>query len=104
MTVIVSRENLHDEGRLREELDPPLRPDRVPGRRLGAVSVVGAGINTSYVNVRRGSACLREQDITVAGIATSSFRITWLIARDRLDQAVRLLHAAFLEGNAPAVP
>ena len=72
----------------------PLRTDRVPGRRLGAVSVVGAGINASFANVRRGSACLRERDITIAGIATSSFRITWLIARDRLDRGVvRLLHA-----------
>ena len=104
LTVIVSRENLHDEGRLREELTRRFDQIAFLVDGYGAVSVVGAGINTSYVNVRRGSACLRERDITIAGIATSSFRITWLIARDRLDQAVRLLHAAFLEGNAPAVP
>jgi aspartate kinase len=104
LTVIVSRENLHDEGRLREELTRRFDQTAFLVDGYGAVSVVGAGINTSYVNVRRGSACLRERDITIAGIATSSFRITWLIARDRLDQAVRLLHAAFLEGNAPAVP
>ncbi len=104
LTVIVSRENLHDEGRLREELTRRFDQIAFLVDGYGAVSVVGAGINTSYVNVRRGSACLRERDITIAGIATSSFRITWLIARDRLDQAVRLLHATFLEGNAPAVP
>ena len=45
---------------------------------LGAVSVVGAGINASYANVRRGRPPARA-GIALAGIATSSFRITWLL-------------------------
>ena len=104
LTVIISRENLHDEGRLREDLARRFDKTAFLADGFGAVSVVGAGINTSYVNVRRGSACLRARDITIAGIATSSFRITWLIPRDRLDEAVRALHAAFLEGVGPTVP
>ena len=58
----------------------------------GAVSVVGAGINASFENVRRGTAALAATGSPVDGVATSSFRITWLIDRARLDDAVRLLH------------
>ncbi|HEY7057879.1 MAG TPA: aspartate kinase [Vicinamibacterales bacterium] len=104
LTVILSRENLHDEARLREDLDRQFHGRAFLVDGFGAVSVVGAAINTSYVNVRRGSACLRERNISVAGIATSSFRITWLIASDRLDEAVRELHRAFIEQPASPVP
>ena len=102
-TVIVSRENLHDEQRLRRELR------QVAGRvavidALGAVSVVGAGINATYANVRRGAACLRAAAIEVRGLATSSFRISWLVPGPSLDQAVRLLHREFLEQTPTPVP
>ena len=61
---------------------------------LGAVSVVGAGINTAYENVRRGSACLHTSGIQSFGLATSSFRATWLVQRTELDDAVRLLRSS----------
>ena len=63
---------------------------------LGAVSVVGAGINASFQNVRRGTAALEDKGLTAQGIATSSFRITWLVDRGSVDDAVRLLHETFI--------
>jgi aspartate kinase len=104
LTMILSRENLHGEGRLREELDRRFGGDAVLSDGFGAVSVVGAGINASYVNVRRGSACLTAEKIAASAIATSSFRITWMIPRERLDDAVRALHRTFIETGAPHVP
>ena len=96
LTLVISRENLHDEDRLRRDLaragDPATR--LIDG--LGAVSVVGTGINASYANVRRGSACLRRAGIVPRGISTSSFRITWLVPRHELDEAVRRLHGEFI--------
>jgi aspartokinase len=35
--------------------------------------------------------------IETNGIATSSFRITWMIDGARVVEAVRLLHATFIE-------
>jgi aspartate kinase len=101
LTLVVSRENLHAEARLREAL-----ADRFGGAiriddTLGAVSVVGAGINASFENMRRGSAALAGSGATIEGVATSSFRITWMIDRARLDDAVRLLHRTFLETASP---
>jgi aspartate kinase len=97
LTLIISRENLHDESRVRGAL-----ADRFGGAvsladDLGAVSVIGAGINASFANLRRGSGALAAAGITVHDVATSSFRITWMIPRARLEDAVRTLHALFIQ-------
>jgi aspartate kinase len=103
-TVAISRENLHDEDRLRDALQKRLagRARLVDG--LGAVSVVGAGINATYANVRAGLETLAGLSIEPAGIATSSFRITWMISRPRVADAVRALHARFIESQRPLLP
>jgi aspartate kinase len=96
-TVVVSRENLHNEDRLRKDLSSAFGANAWIVDGLGALSIVGAGINATYANVRRGSACLRAHGIAISGLATSSFRVTWLVQRANLDQAVRLMHAEFIE-------
>jgi aspartate kinase len=103
-TVAISRENLHDEDRLREALHMRLsgRARLIDG--LGAVSVVGAGINATYANVRAGMQTLESLSIAPAGVATSSFRITWMIPRERIADAVRALHAKFIESQRPLLP
>jgi len=97
LTLVVSRENLHAEASVRNAL-----ADRFGGAvrvddALGALSVVGAGINASFENLRRGSDTLTASGVSIAGIATSSFRITWMIDRARLDDSARLLHRTFIE-------
>ena len=96
LTMVISRENVHAEDRLRAELATRFG-DRVRLLdALGAVSVIGAGINASFQNLRRGTDALAAAGILASHIATSSFRITWMIDRTRLDDAVRLLHETFI--------
>jgi aspartate kinase len=71
---------------------------------LGAVSVVGAGINATYANVRAGSNLLAGHGIAFTMISTSSFRITWMIPRDRTEEAVRILHHGFIEAPQALLP
>ena len=61
------------------------------------MSVVGVGINSSYANAVDGTAVLLKEGIIPAGIHTSSFRITWMVPRDRMEHAVRQLHRQFIE-------
>ncbi|HVG53597.1 MAG TPA: aspartate kinase [Vicinamibacterales bacterium] len=96
-TVVISRENLHDEDRLREALRQRFGAGTTLIDGLAAVSVVGAGINATYRNVCAGSETLRAAGIDPRGTATSSFRITWMVPRERTDEAVRALHQRFLE-------
>jgi aspartate kinase len=103
-TVAISRANLHDEARLRDAMQTRLhgRARLIDG--LAAVSVVGAGINATYANLRAGSDTLTGIGITPTGVATSSFRITWLIQRNRTDDAVRALHQRFIESEKSLLP
>ena len=103
-TVAISRENLHDEERLRNVLQTRLhgRAHLVDG--LGAVSVIGAGINATYANVLSGEAALTAAGIAPTGTATSSFRITWMVPREKTDDAVRALHARFIDTREALLP
>src|SRR5579862_1166251 len=58
LTLVLSRENLHHEARVREAIQQRLGGSVRIDDTLGAVSVVGAGINASFDNVRRGSDAL----------------------------------------------
>ena len=99
--LVLSRENLHDEARLRNSLDAHLRnPTRLVDG-LAAVSVIGVGINATYQNVRAGAEALAKAAIQPSGAATSSFRITWMVPRDRTEDAVRTLHSRFIESTRP---
>jgi aspartate kinase len=102
-TLVISRENLHEEARLRAALEQLDRRARLVDG-LAAVSVVGAGINASYANVRAGTSTLAGAGITPAGAATSSYRITWMIPRNRMHDAVRALHSLYIEAAASPVP
>jgi aspartate kinase len=98
-TLLISRENLHEEAILRHALATRFAAS---GARvidgLGTVSAVGAGINANYKHLLSGSRRLEARGIHIHGLATSSFRVSWLVQRERLDEAVRTLHALYLEG------
>jgi aspartate kinase len=96
---VISRENLHDEERLRRALRERLGGAARLVDGLGAVSAIGAGINATYANVEAGSGALRAIGVTPDALATSSFRITWMIPRDRTADAVRALHDRFVESQ-----
>jgi aspartate kinase len=103
-TVVISRENLHDERRLREAIDTRAAAGTRFIDGLAAVSVVGAGINATYANVRAGSDTLQASGIEPRGTATSSFRITWMVERERMEEAVRALHRRFVESQQALLP
>ncbi len=68
---------------------------------LGAVSAIGAGINMTHDNLRRGIRALRAAGLEPRDIATSSFRITWFVERSAVDQATRLLHETLVTASLP---
>jgi hypothetical protein len=99
-TLVIPRDNLHEEPRVREALSQRFGSRAGLIEELGAVSAVGAGINASFATVRRGAEALGAAGVSARGLATSSFRITWMVSRARLEDAVRALHATFIEQRA----
>lgn len=61
------------------------------------MSLIGAGINASDRNLLANAGVLRAPGAEPCGVATPSFRITWLVERGRLPEAVRALHARFID-------
>jgi aspartate kinase len=104
VTLVISRENLHDEDRLRQDIRQSFDDKARLVADVGAVSVVGAGINATYRNVLQGTRALREARIEPRGMSTSSFRITWMVPRASVDEAVRTLHATLVPAEGPPVP
>jgi len=102
VAMVISRENLHDEDRFRSRLAEKFGSSVRLVDGIGAVSAIGAGINTSYKNLRAGSAAIAP--VQVLGVSTSSFRITWLIPVASVDNAVRALHQPFIEAMPQPVP
>lgn len=96
ITLVISRENLHEEGRVRAALAARFGADARLTDELGAVSVIGAGINASFQNLRKGAEALERHGVIARGTATSSFRITWMVLRPDLNTAVNALHTTFL--------
>jgi aspartate kinase len=101
ISMVVSKENLHQVPNLRAALeDIPAHWDD----SLGAVSIIGTGITASHRRVVQGSHALRTLHVGSCGIATSSFRITWLVEREKVDKVVECFHRLFIENANPAVP
>lgn len=59
----------------------------------GAVSLIGEGITRTSSVLVQALSVLSEARIEVGGIATSSFRVTFLLASTEVAPAVRALHA-----------
>jgi aspartate kinase len=101
ISMVVSKENLHQISNLRAALEG------IPARwndSIGAVSIIGTGITASNQRVLEGSLALRKLNVHCFGIATSSFRITWLVERAKVDQIVQTFHRIFIENVNPSVP
>ncbi|MCH8848748.1 MAG: aspartate kinase [Chloroflexi bacterium] len=69
--------------------------DCVSDTDLGAVSIVGTGMQNAPGYASRMFRALADASINIEMITTSQIRITCIVAEAHLDDAVRVLHAAF---------
>ena len=98
-TFILSLENVHAYQDMRQRL-----ASRFPKRitffeEWGALSLVGEGINDTGRNVKKALSLLSDRGIPVHDVHTSRFRISALVDRAKIDEAVRACHDAFITGT-----
>jgi aspartate kinase len=88
-------------------LEPLIRElgfaDMTTDSSVAKVSIVGAGIQNAPGYAARMFGTLAEAGINIEMISTSEIRITTIIAEDRVEEAVRALHAAFALEQPEAV-
>ncbi len=70
---------------------------------IAKVSIVGAGLHNAPGYAARMFGALSDAGVNIEMISTSEIRITTIIAEDRVEEAVRALHAAFALEQPEAV-
>jgi aspartokinase len=97
--LLLSLENIHGWEALRAGLKGRFGNDLDCREGLGAVSVVGIGINADSAHLCRALAALDRLSVPVHGIHTGALRVLVLLPADRVKEAVRCLHDEFLGGD-----
>jgi aspartate kinase len=100
--VIPEKENYRIDAAL-ERLNRDLGSGLQVSRDCSAVSLIGTGITERHQFLLDALASLRKEGIRIAGLQTSSFRISFLLSRSRVMDAVRMLHVQFI-GSRTADP
>jgi aspartate kinase len=100
-SLVLSLENLHDFPALRREVEARFGARVRLREGIGAVSAIGAGINASFVNVRRACDVVSALGATPLGLSTSGFRISVLLEDRYLKDAVRALHRELVTEGEP---
>jgi aspartate kinase len=94
--IIPEKENYHIESILKE-LGQKFPSELTVNRDCGALSLIGAGITDRYQYLLDSLLVLSEAGFQVSALHTSSFRISLLIERRHLTEAVRMFHRQFIE-------
>jgi aspartate kinase len=94
--VLLSLENIHGFPTLQADLERRFGGGVACEEGLGAVSVVGVGITADGALLCRALAALQGMGIPVAGIHSTSLRLTLLVPVDQVPEAVRRLHGEFV--------
>lgn len=71
---------------------------------LGALSLIGEGVNKDNRNLLHALEVLAAESIRPGGVATTGFRISLLVERPRLAEARRACHKAFIENASVCSP
>ena len=79
---------------LKHRLDDPVHFDR----DLAALSLIGEGLNRDNRTLLETLDLMKGHDIAVAGVTTTSFRVSLLVPRPRIDESVRIAHARWVMG------
>jgi aspartate kinase len=93
--VIPEKENYHIEAVI-SRLEASFPGTLDVSRELGAVSLIGAGINDRYDFLLDCLRLFRAEGLGPASLHTSSFRISALVSRPRVRETVGLLYEHFL--------
>ena len=67
---------------------------------LAALSLIGEGLNRNNLILLEAFDLLTCQGIPVYGVTTTSFRVSFLVPRNHINNSVQLCHARWVVGNS----
>ena len=99
----VAREDLRAARAALAPLSGRLFGDLSAHEEMGKVSIVGAGMRSHPGVAAKVFGVLAEEGVNIDMISTSPIKISCVIARDRVELAVRALHSAFALSGAGTI-
>jgi aspartate kinase len=96
---LLSTKSVYDWGKVKETLETKLSEDIYINEFLGALSIIGEGFNRNNLILLNTLNLLKENNIEYYGVSTTSFRISVLVERDFLEEAVRVCHKYWINNS-----
>jgi len=93
---VVSTKNIYGWEQIKSALQNKLRDKIKFDTDLAALSLIGEGLNRNNVTLLETIGLLADNQISVLGITTTSFRISLLVPRDLIIKSVELCHARWV--------
>ena len=97
VSFVVSSQNVYGWEKIKQQLINRLGEHIRFDTHLSALSLIGEGLNRTNVVLLQTMSLLRQQKIDIAGITTTSFRISLLIPKGIIGDAVRLCHDHWID-------
>lgn len=89
---IISKSSVYNWEEVLDELNNKLKDDIYINESFSTLSIIGEGFNRSNKVLLETLKLLRDKNIEYYGVSTTSFRISILVERDLLDEAVKVCH------------
>lgn len=94
---ILSISNIYNWQKIKDTLEDKLRDGIYINENLGTVSIIGEGFSRNNYVLKEIFSLLKKENIDSYGVSTTSFRISILIERDFVEQAVKICHEYWIK-------
>jgi aspartate kinase len=96
---VVSTKNIYGWEQIKPALQNKLGKNIEFDADLAALSLIGEGLNRNNLTLLETIGLLADNQIPVLGLTTTSFRISLLVPRDRIEKSVELCHTRWVANN-----
>jgi aspartate kinase len=97
ISFLISYSNIYGWGKIKKQLSDTFQGLLQIEENLSAISIIGEGLTSGVDILNDTIVYLEENKIKIYGIATTSFRLSFLVERERMKEAVILCHKKWIE-------
>jgi aspartokinase len=97
---VVSTNNIYGWEQVKSTLQKKLGENIEFDADMSALSLIGEGLNRNNLTLLETIGLMADNQISLLGITTTSFRISLLVPRDRIEKSVELCHTHWVANSA----
>ena len=94
---VVSYKNIYGWESFKSNLENKFKNKIEFDYNLSALSIIGEGLNRDNGILLKSLSIFDSERINVAGISTTSYRLSFLVPKDELENGIRLMHKKWIE-------